>query len=71
MKTADIFAARLDALMREAGVSNYRLAKDSGVSAQQIGRLRRGEQQPSWDAVCRIADALKVSTEAFRASLTR
>lgn len=65
-KQPDTFAARLAAALAAAGFTNYRLAQLTGLSESQVGRYVRGERQPSWAAVCRIADALKVSTETLR-----
>lgn len=64
-KQPDAFAARLALLMREAGLTAYRLSQLSGVSQQALSKLLAGSK-PSWPTVCRLADGLGVSTEAFR-----
>ncbi len=64
------FADRLRALRIQAGISIYRLAQLTGVTRQQLGRLESGKQQPSWDTVWRLADALGTSTEDFRPTKT-
>jgi transcriptional regulator with XRE-family HTH domain len=60
------FARRLRALREAAGVSGYRLAQLTGLSPQALHQLERGASRPAWDTVCRLAQALNVSTEAFR-----
>jgi transcriptional regulator with XRE-family HTH domain len=46
--------------------SQQDLADASGVHRVSLARLELGEQQPSWETVVKLADALDVSTEAFR-----
>jgi transcriptional regulator with XRE-family HTH domain len=65
-KQSDAFAARLRALIAESGLSAYALARKSGVSKQSLSRLLSGDSKPSWETVCRLAEALGVSTDAFR-----
>jgi transcriptional regulator with XRE-family HTH domain len=47
-------------------MSQQDLADASGVHRVSLARLELGEQQPSWETVVKLADALGVSTEAFR-----
>lgn len=61
-----IFAARLTSLRQTAGLTQYRLAQLSGIGRQFIAELERNEKRPGWDTVCKLADALKVSMDAFR-----
>jgi transcriptional regulator with XRE-family HTH domain len=63
-KQKETFADRLRALRGAAGVSQYRLAKDTGLSAQTMSRLEKGAK-PSWETVQLLAKALGVSVEAF------
>jgi transcriptional regulator with XRE-family HTH domain len=42
------------------------LAEVSGLTASAIYYPDAGKRQPSWPTVCQLADALEVSTEAFR-----
>lgn len=42
------FSKRLDLLMKLAGVSNRRLARDSGLDPSYVSRLRRGERIPRY-----------------------
>ena len=43
---------------QDAGVSRYRLAKDSGVGADLIARFQRGEKDLSGRSVDRLARVL-------------
>lgn len=65
-KSPGPFAARLASLLGEAGLTAYALAQRSGVSKQALSKLLSGDSRPSWETVCRLADALGVSTESFR-----
>ncbi len=60
------FAARLIALRSAAGLTRYALAKASGVSQGQLAHLEAGRRGPNWQTVCKLADALGVSVQAFR-----
>ena len=70
MPTADpappAFGQKLLALRERAGLSRYRLARLSGVSAPYLGELEAGTKQPGWLVACRLADALGVPVGAFR-----
>lgn len=59
------FAARLKALREAAGLSQYAVAKRSGLSVQALSRLELGDREPKWVTVQRLAVALGVSCEAF------
>lgn len=57
---------RLDALMRQLDLSNEDLAKATGLSAQTIRALRRGNHPPSLPTARAIQDAFgKASLEAI------
>jgi transcriptional regulator with XRE-family HTH domain len=60
------FAARLTAIMAEAGMSVAGLVLACGLPRQTIHRLLRGQRQPTWKTVQTLATALKVSTERLR-----
>jgi transcriptional regulator with XRE-family HTH domain len=47
-------------------MSQQDLADASGVSRVYVARLELGEQHPGWETVVKLAEALDVSTEAFR-----
>src|SRR5436190_22303607 len=59
------FAARLRALREQAGLSQYALAKRSGLSKQALSRLELGENEPAWETVQLLALALGVDCREF------
>lgn len=61
------FADRLSRLRSAAGISAAELAGRAGISRQHVHSLERGAKQPTWACVVALANALKVSTESFRA----
>ncbi len=65
----DLFASRLRSLREERGLTVYALAQKAGITRQFIGRLESEQLRPSWDTVVTLADALEVSTEAFRTAV--
>jgi transcriptional regulator with XRE-family HTH domain len=60
-----MFADRLARLRDAAGLSQYALAKRSGITKQAVSRLEKGEREPSWETVQRLALALGVDCRAF------
>lgn len=61
------FKDRLRALRGEE--SQERLAARAGISAGTVAKIEQGKVEPSWGTVLALADALGVSTEAFRPAL--
>jgi transcriptional regulator with XRE-family HTH domain len=59
------FAERLRSLRESAGLSQYALAKRSGLSKQAISRLEFGVNEPVWSTVQLLSAALGVSCESF------
>lgn len=59
------FADRLTAVRERAGLSQYALAKRSGVSKQALSLLELGEREPNWETVQRLALALGVDCREF------
>jgi transcriptional regulator with XRE-family HTH domain len=59
------FAERLQTLREAAGLTVPELARKSGLGQQAFAELERGEHEPSWDLVRRLAHALGVSVAAF------
>ena len=53
----------LIALMEQNGVSQYKLAKDLGVTEAQVSRIRNAVYSPSLDLLISIADYFSVSTD--------
>jgi transcriptional regulator with XRE-family HTH domain len=64
--SAEWFAGRLRELRGEAGLTQEQLAEKAGVKRDAVARWERGTREPSWSNVVALADALGVSTEAFR-----
>jgi transcriptional regulator with XRE-family HTH domain len=60
-----MFADRLQELRDAAGLSQYALAKRSGITKQAVSRLEKGERDPNWETVQRLALALGVDCRAF------
>jgi transcriptional regulator with XRE-family HTH domain len=63
--TPPFFATRLQALREKAGLSQYALAKLSGLSKQALSSLELGLREPNWNTVQRLAAALGVSCDDF------
>lgn len=59
------FGQRLKELRTEAGLTQYALAKSSGVTAQNIANIEKGISEPTWPTVLKLARALDVSVEEF------
>jgi transcriptional regulator with XRE-family HTH domain len=59
------FAERLRTLREAAGMSQYSLAKRSGLSKQALSNLELGRREPNWITVQRIAAALGVDCTEF------
>jgi transcriptional regulator with XRE-family HTH domain len=60
------FAERLRQLRQEAGLTLQALADKAGMHRESVAQLERNRRQPAWESVLALADALGVSTEAFR-----
>jgi transcriptional regulator with XRE-family HTH domain len=59
------FADRLRKTREGVGLSQYALAKASGLSKQAISRLELGDNEPSWQTVQLLASALGVDCREF------
>jgi transcriptional regulator with XRE-family HTH domain len=59
------FAQRLRTLREAAGLSQYALAKQAGLSKQALSVLELGNREPYWDTVQKLALALGVDCRAF------
>lgn len=62
----DTFAVKLKQLREAAPMTVGELAEAAGLDRTYVWYLERGSKRPSWETVCRLADALGVSTEVFR-----
>jgi transcriptional regulator with XRE-family HTH domain len=61
----ETFGKKLARLRKAAGLSQYALAKMSGLTNQAITYLETTDRSPNWDTVQRLARALGLSTAAF------
>ncbi len=59
------FAARLQQVREQAGLSQYELAKRTGLSRQAVSQLEMGQSEPSWTTVQFLAAALGADYAAF------
>ena len=65
MPTADDFAARLRSLRERAGLSQYELARRTGLTRQTVSRLEMGDRDPTWGTVQLLALALGADFREF------
>lgn len=57
----------IDKLMKERNTNQNRLAKKMDISQSVLSELKRGNiKKPSFELMCKIADALEVSLDVFR-----
>jgi transcriptional regulator with XRE-family HTH domain len=59
------FAERLRHLREKAGLSQYALARQAGLSKQAVSNLEAGNREPTWQTVQLLALALGVDCGAF------
>src|SRR5438477_9814014 len=59
------FAQRLRTAREQLGLSQYALAKRTGLSKQTLSKLETGRHDPSWSTVQLLALALGVSCTEF------
>jgi transcriptional regulator with XRE-family HTH domain len=59
------FANRLRELRDAAGLSQYALAKLTGLKKQTLSKLETGRHDPSWTTIQLLALALDVDCEEF------
>ena len=60
------FADRLRELREKAGLTQMQLADASGLPLGSIRNYEQGQREPYWQVVFKLADALGVSSEAFK-----
>lgn len=54
-------------IREQKGLSRYRLAKLSGVNESTLQNIENSENpNPTFNVMCKIADALEVSLDEFR-----
>jgi transcriptional regulator with XRE-family HTH domain len=59
------FGARLRALRVAAGLTQEQLAEQVDMHYQAIARYERGDREPGWSTVIKLAHALGVTPDAF------
>lgn len=66
MSEVRFISARLDALMKQRGFSDYTLADKTGISKTMIYYLRKGQRKTaSVEFIAKLADALGTNTQYF------
>ncbi len=60
------FPFRLTTLREAKSLTIPELARISGIPAQTIHRLERGERKPGWAILCKLANALECPLDDFR-----
>ena len=59
------FGARLRAFREAAGLTQKELAAAAGLGRLSVIRYEAGETEPSWSVVCRLAEAIGKTPDAF------
>jgi transcriptional regulator with XRE-family HTH domain len=59
------FADRLTALRQAAGLSQYELARRTGLSRETLSKLEKGDREPGWETVQLLVKVLGVSCTDF------
>lgn len=62
------FAERLSALMKQKGVTNYRLSKDIGCSPTTVGYWLKGKNIPTTETIQSLSGYFGVSTDYMMGS---
>lgn len=62
------FARRLTELRTARNMTQRDLSTAAGLGPQLVGKYEAGQNLPTWNALCALADALGVSLEEFRTS---
>jgi transcriptional regulator with XRE-family HTH domain len=65
MSGKNTFSSLLSQLREEKGMTQYALARVSGLSKQAISLLEQGAREPTWDTVQLLAKALGVTCADF------
>src|SRR5437763_12716003 len=61
----ETFVDRLCSLREAAGLSQYEVAKRTGLSKETLSKLEKGDREPAWMTVRLLAHVLGVSITAF------
>ena len=62
------FGRRLRELREAAGLTQTQLAERAGMVYQALAKYERGENEPTWPVALRLAEALGVSMDEFKAA---
>lgn len=65
MEWEKIVGANVRRLRKERGLSQESLAGDAGLAMRHLGRIERGEGNPTVAILARLADVLGVHPTAF------
>ena len=65
MNEAELFGTLLRATRKAHKLSLGQLAEKAGTDAKHLGRIERGEKQPSFKLVIELAKAMNVSPSVF------
>lgn len=58
---------KIEKIMQKKNISTYRLSKMTGISKQYFSQMKlKQTDNPSFETVCKIADALEVDINEFR-----
>jgi len=60
------FGDMLKSHRERAGLNRRQLALKAGINPAYLQRIETEIASPSWDTVCKLADALQISIAAFR-----
>ncbi len=66
-RPVSVFGQRLRELREAAGLTQQQLGERAGMAYQTIAKYEHGASIPMWPIVERLADALDVHTDEFRA----
>lgn len=57
----------VERVMKKKGFTQYQLAKRAGIYTSTLSDWKKGRiKKPSFELMCKIADALEVSLDEFR-----
>jgi transcriptional regulator with XRE-family HTH domain len=65
MRKSMHFANRLRSIREAAGLSQYEVARRSGLSRETLSKLEKGDREPSWGTIQLLALVLKVPCTEF------
>jgi transcriptional regulator with XRE-family HTH domain len=60
-----LFGKRVRAIRKVARITQENAAEAAHLNPKYLGEIERGEKRPSFEAIIALAEALKVSPDAF------